>query len=77
MNRAVRVSHEYLVDLDRFTVRVRVLRRAGAGWWECETIPLGTRIVLGEESFRGDVAQSDTSMQSGTGVHRRANRASG
>jgi hypothetical protein len=45
-------GHEYLVDLDRFTVRVRVLKRTARGW-ECETIPIGTRIIIGEDAFRG------------------------
>ncbi len=56
-------GHEYLVDLDRFTVRIRVLKRTSLGW-ECETIPIGTRVIIGEDAFRSDVAANDTSQGS-------------
>ena len=49
-------GNEYLVELDRFTVRVRALRKTALGW-ECETIPIGTRIVIDEEVFLGDFSR--------------------
>src|SRR5687768_8317658 len=35
------------VEVDRFNVKVRAQRETSApGWWQCVTIPIGTRIVL-------------------------------
>ena len=57
----IMAGHEYIVDLDRFAVRVHVIKAAATrGWWECDTIPVGTRIIIEETAFRGRLAKADS-----------------
>ena len=58
MRLIIEPGQQDLVQLDRFTMRVKVLYESGtAGWWACETIPIGTRINIVESAFVGAVGQ--------------------
>ena len=56
----IQAGSAYWVEVDRFNVKVRAQRETSTpGWWQCVTIPIGTRIVLEAASFRSSAEDVD------------------
>jgi hypothetical protein len=63
LDEEIKCGNDYWVKIDGCEVKVETLHEfASGGWWECETVPIGTRIVIQTEAFVALAGASEQSL---------------